>query len=337
MPRRHSAPGLILAFCLAGILVVSCTDPDQGFVFRYANEQPEGALRSQSMLFMKKELEERTGGRIRVELYFGGVLGSERELMDFVATGVLQGTRGGFFADANPEFVLFTLPFLVDDWDQALRLVSSDFTRAVNAQARENGFHVPATGISQGFRAHTNNVRPIRHPDDLKGLKMRVPMQQAYVQTALAFGANPQEIPTVEVYQALQTGVVDGQDNAPSNIWDFKIHEVSKYLTITNYATGPDPLIVNLAWYESLPADLQQIFDEVARETIALSDRLNREKEQEYIALLSEQLETNYVTGEDLEPFREAVRPVYRHFVEKGDFSTEDIERARRAARGHEE
>ncbi len=334
MPRRRSAPGWILAFCLAAILVVSCSDPDQGLVFRYANEQPEGALRSQSMLFLRHELEERTGGRIRVDLYFGGVLGNERELMDFVATGALQGTRGGFFADANPEFGLFTLPFLVDDWDQALRLVSSDFTRAVNKRARENGFHVPATGISQGFRAHTNSVRPIRHPDDLKGLKMRVPMQDVYVQTALAFGANPQEISYVEVYQALQTGVVDGQDNAPSNIWDFKIHEVSKYLTITNYATGPDPLIVNLAWYESLPADLQRIFDAVATETIALSDRLNRGKEKEYIALLSEKLETNHVTGENLEPFREAVRPVYRHFVEKGDFSMDDIERARRAARG---
>lgn len=337
MPRRHSAPGWIVAFCLAAILVVSCSDRDQGLVFRYANEQPEGALRSQSMLFLKRELEERTGGRIRVDLYFGGVLGNERELMDYVATGVLQGTRGGFFADANPEFGLFTLPFLVDDWDQALRLVNSDFTRAINKRARKNGFHVPATGISQGFRAHTNSVRPIRHPDDLKGLKMRVPMQDVYVQTALAFGANPQEISYVEVYQALQTGVVDGQDNAPANIWDFKIHEVSKYLTITNYATGPDPLIVNLAWYESLPADLQRIFDEVATETIALSDRLNREKEKEYIALLSEQLETNHVTGDDLEPFREAVRPVYRHFVEKGDFSMEDIERARRAARGDEE
>ncbi len=337
MPRRRFAPGLILAFCLTATLVVSCSDPDQASVFRYANEQPEAALRSQSMLFLEKELEKRTGGRIQVELYFGGVLGNERELMDFVATGVLQGTRGGFFADANPEFGLFTLPFLVDDWDQALRLVNSNFTRAVNKRARENGFHVPATGISQGFRAHTNNVRPIRHPDDLKGLKMRVPMQDVYVQTALAFGANPQEISYVEVYQALQTGVVDGQDNAPSNIWDFKIHEVSKYLTITNYATGPDPLIVNLDWYESLAPDLRRIFDEVATETIALSDRLNRDKEKDYIALLSERLETNQVTREGLEPFREAVRPVYQHFVEKGDFSMDDIERARRAARGDEE
>ena len=73
------------------------------------------------MLFFQKELEKRSKGQIQVELYFSGVLGSERELMDLVATGALQGTRGGFYADANPKFNLISVPFLVDDWDQALQ------------------------------------------------------------------------------------------------------------------------------------------------------------------------------------------------------------------------
>lgn len=325
-----------LLFGLFFILTVSCVKQDSAeFVFRYSNEQPEAALRSQSMIkFFKEQLEERSNGRIKVELFFGGVLGNERELMDFVQTGVLQGTRGGFFADANPKFILFTLPFLVDDWDQAQRLVKSDFTRKINEGAREWGFHVPATGISQGFRAHTNNKKPIRHPDDLKGLKMRVPSQEVYVQTSKAFGANPQELPYVEVYQALQTGVVDGQDNAPSNIWDFKIHEVSKYLTITNYATGPDPLMVNLEWYESLPYDLKVIFDKVSRETMEFSDRINREKEAEYIEKISNKLEVNHVTGDDLIPFRDAVKPVYQYFAEKGILTLDEIEKAREVAAG---
>ncbi len=316
------------------LLVVSCGSSSNQLVFKYGNEQPEAALRSQSMLFFKEELEKRSQGRIKVELFFGGVLGNERELMDLVATGALQGTRGGFFADANAKFNLFTLPFLVDDWDQAIRLVGSDFMRGVNQGAREHGFHIPATGISQGFRAHTNNKRPIKSPEDLKGLKMRVPSQEVYVETARAFGANPQEIPYIEVYQALQTGVVDGQDNAPSNIWDFKVHEVSTYLTLSNYATGPDPFMVNLAWFETLPKDLQEIFDTVAEETMALSDRLNREQESEFIKKLSEKLEVNTLSGAELEPFRVAVGPVYAHFVEKGEFTLDDVAAARSAARG---
>ena len=324
----------ILFFSLA-LLAVSCGKKESAeYVFRYSNEQPKDELRSQSMIFFKRQLEERSNGRIKVELFFGGVIGNERELMDFVQTGVLQGTRGGFFADANPKFMLFTLPFLVDDWDQAQRLVQSDFTRKINEGAKERGFHVPATGISQGFRAHTNSKRPIRHPDDLKGLKMRVPSQEVYVQTSKAFGANPQELPYGEVYQALQTGVVDGQDNAPSNIWHYKIHEVSKYLTITNYATGPDPLMVNLEWYESLPGDLRDIFDGVSRETMEFSDRINREKEAEYIEEISGKLEVNHVTGGDLIPFRDAVKPVYQYFEEKGILTLDEIQKAREVGTG---
>jgi C4-dicarboxylate-binding protein DctP len=158
-------------------------------------------------------------------------------------------------------------------------------------------------------------------------------MQEVYVQTALAFGSNPQELPFIEVYHALQTGVVDGQDNAPSNIWDFKIYEVSNYLTINNYATGPDPFMVNLKWYESLPNDLQTIFDDVARETIAISDKLNRKQESEFIQKLAQHLEVNYLTDDELDPFRKAVIPVYQYFVDQGSFSFKEIDKAREAAR----
>ena len=318
--------------CLFALLLTSCSRSSDEVIFTYAHEQPAGSLRSQSMDFFKTELESRSNGRIRVELYFGGVLGNERELMDLVATGVLQGTRGAFFADANPKFNILTLPFLVGGWDEAIRLVNSDFIQAINRDARSRGWHVPACGISQGFRVHTNSKRPLTHPDDLKGLKMRVPPQQVFVQTALAFGANPQEIPAVETYQALQTKVVDGQDNAASNIWDYKIFEVSEYMTITNYATGPDPLLVNLDWHDRLPDDLKMIFDEVSREAIAYSDKINREKEAEYIQQLSEKLETNYVQGEALQPFRDAVKPVYEHYIQRGDFTWDEINAAQTAA-----
>ena len=107
LPSLHKVV-LLLSFAL---IAVSCSKKDSSeFVFRYSNEQPRDALRSESMIFFKEELENRSNGRIKVELFFGGVIGNERELMDFVQTGVLQGTRGGFFADANPKFMLYTLP-----------------------------------------------------------------------------------------------------------------------------------------------------------------------------------------------------------------------------------
>jgi C4-dicarboxylate-binding protein DctP len=92
--------------------------------------------------------------------------------------------------------------------------------------------------------------------------------------------------------------------------------------------------LVNLAWYESLPSDLQQAFDEAAQEAIALSDKLNREMEAEFIRKLADKLEVNYVTGSDLEPFREAVQPVYQYYIDKGDLTWEEVKQARKAARG---
>ena len=292
------------------------------------------APRSQSMIFFKRELEERTNGAIRVENYFSATLGSEREMMDMVATGVLQGTRGGLFIDANPKFVIFMLPFLVSGWDQAIRLVNSELARSINEGARRNGFHIPATGISQGFRAHTNSVRPIQTPDDLAGLKMRVPPQEIYVLTAQALGASPQEMPVSELYSALKTGVLDGQDNPPSNIWDYKLFEVQKYMTITNYATGPDPFVVDLHWYERLPAELQKTFDQVAQEAMHFSDMLNRKSEQEYIGLLEQELELTRVGRDDLQSFRRLTDPVVRQFIARGAFTEEDLRQARKIAGG---
>ena len=312
--------------------ILSCTKKEDGYTFKYSNEQPQNAIRSQSMLFFKEKLEKETNGKIKVELFFSGILGNERELMDLVSTGALQGTRGGFFNDANPKFSLLTLPFLISNWEEASRLVNSPFMKRINDGARINGFHVPATGISQGFRAHTNNKRPIKHPNDFAGLKMRVPMQDVFIQTAKAFGANPQELAAIDIYQALQTGVIDGQDNPPSNIWDFKIHEVSKYLTVTNYATGPDPFIVNLDWYNTLPPSLKMIFDNIARETINKSDQLNKEKESEYLKKLDNFLSINYIAGKDLIPFQEAVKPVYDYFIDKGLFTQNEIYLAKKIA-----
>jgi len=320
----------------SAFLLIACSAPNDIAVFRYGQSQPPQSPRSESMRYFEEQLEERSGGRIQVENYFSSTLGSEREMMDMVATGVLQGTRGGLFVDANPKYVIFMLPFLVEDWDQALRLVNSELTEEINRGARVQGFHIPATGISQGFRAHTNSVRPLETPADLQGLKMRVPPQEVYVLTAEAFGASPQELPASDIYSALKTGVLDGQDNPPSNVWDYKIHEVQDFMTITHYSTGPDPFIVSLSWYESLDPDLRELFDTIATETIAYSDELNRRSEAEYVERLRSKLSINTLGSEQQAAFRALVAPVYAHYIDAGVVTESDIRRARQIAEGEE-
>lgn len=320
---------------LAGVAVTALMTTAAGaadFTFKYANEQPESSIRSQSMVYFEEELEKRSGGRIEVDNFFGAVLGNEREMMDQVTTGILQGTRGGFFADANPAFNIYQLPFLVANWDEMQCLVASDFTDKIEAGAAANGYHVPATGISQGFRAYTNNVRPITKVEDLSGLKIREPQSDLMIATGTAIGSNPIAMPFSEAYQAFKQGVIDGQHNPPQNIWDFKIHEVQKYMTLSNHMTGPDPLIVSKAWYEELPEDLQKIFDEVAIDAMKKSDELYRAAEGKVIGDLGEFMEINTLTPEALAGFQAAVKPVYEQMIAAGHFTAEDVEAARAAA-----
>lgn len=322
------SPKSMLLAALAGI-AMSGAAAAADFTFKYGNSQPEAAARSQSMIFFKNEVEKRSGGRIEVQNFFSNVLGTEQEMFDQVATGLIQGTRGGFFANANPEFNILVLPFLVNNWDEARCLVKSDLMMGIQERAGDNGIHVPATAISQGFRMYTNNVRPITKVDDLQGLKIREPQTDAFIAVARALGSNVQAMAFSEVYQAFKQGVIDGQHNPPANIYNYKIYEVQEYLSVTNHMTGPDPLLVNKQWYDSMPADLQQIFDEVAVEAMDWYFEAARKAEDELLQELSKTMTVNYLDDSGLASFVDAVQPVYDASVEKGYFTAAQIEEAR--------
>lgn len=309
--------------------VTGCAAKAETILFRYANAQNASDPRSVSMVFFKEQLEERTDGRITVENYFGGILGTEREMADAVAIGALQGTRGGMFEDASVKFNIVLLPYLVEGWDEAVCLARSEWMMAVAAEGEARGFHIPAVGISQGFRAHGSKDRALRSVDDFRGLKIRVPgAQEVFHRMENALGANPQGIAQAETYSALRTGVVEGTTAPPSDLWDRRQYEVLNWITIDSHATGPDPLMVNLGWYRSLPDDLKLIFDEVAREALVLSDELYMKSEEKIISMLGESVQIIRPTPHIREELRTRTEPVYQFFVDRGDFSWDDINAA---------
>ncbi len=327
---------LLIALICWSLTPSSVPAGDTGvFLFRYANAQNTTDPRSVSMEFFKEELEKRSNGRIKVENYFGGILGTEREMADAVAIGALQGTRGGMFEDASIKFNIVLLPYLVENWNQAICLVRSPWMMKIAVEGRAKGFHIPAVGISQGFRAHGSKKRAIRTVEDFQGLKIRVPnAQEVFHRTENALGANPQGIAQAETYSALRTGVVDGTTAPPSDLWDRRQYEVLQWITIDTHATGPDPMMVNLAWFQQLPADLRRIFDEVAQKTMAYSDELYSKSEEEIIAELGEDVEIIRPTPAGRAQMRTRTKPVYDFFVTRGDYSWDDINAAIAASRG---
>lgn len=304
---------------------------EETFEFRYGNQQPEEHSRTVSMLWFEQQLEERTDGRIQVEVFHSGVLGTEREMFEQVVTGSLHGYRGAGYEELNPQFNLYNLPFLFQSYEEMMHFNQSDMARDMLETGSVNGLYLPAIGFT-GFRALMTKDRQVLMPEDLQGQRIRVPGQAPVIEFYRVMGANPQEIPFSEVYLAMRNGTVDGGDNAPSNILAASLHEVGEYFTALNYMAGADPLMVNAAWYEALPSDLQQIFDEVSREALAYWDELEAEATLVAIGEISSK---PGVTGVDMADYperlavwQEAAAPLWDSFVEAGFFTYDDIERA---------
>lgn len=302
------------------------------YLFKYAHTQSASHPRSKSMEFFKSEIEKASGGRIQVELYFGGVLGKEAEVLDMVKMGAVQGSRGGLFERANKRFLIYTLPFMFENIDQVLHAMASDAGRKINDGAMVNGFYIPAAGVAGGFRNITNSKRPITSLADIKGLKMRTPPIDMTIKTFSALKANPQQVPYTETYMALKTGVVDGQENPFSNITDMKFYEAQKYLSVVNWQVHPDPFYVNPAWYKALPVDLQKAFDKAAQDAMTYSNKIWLGSEDGFFKTLKKNLKVNTLSSDGRNEFLEAVKPVWQGYVDDGFFSWDDIKAVQSAA-----
>ncbi|WP_455382523.1 TRAP transporter substrate-binding protein [Salinispira pacifica] len=325
---------LSLSFVVAEGQTEGASQTGKVYTFKYANTQSPEHPRSKSMELFKDQLEKASNGRIKVDLYFSGVLGTEAEVLDMVVTGSVQGCRGGLFERANKMYLIYTLPFMFENTDQVVRLMRSDFGARINADAMKNGLYIPACGVAGGFRNITNNVKPIQGPEDLRGLRMRTPPIDMTIKTFKALGANPQQVAYTETYMALKTGVVDGQENPFSNTVDMKFYEQQKFLSAVNWQIHPDPFYVNPAWYKSLPEDLKAIFDSVAESTMIYSDTIWLNSEKDYFYTLQSKLKVNELSPEATARFREAVKPVWQSYVDDGFFSWSDINAALNLAKG---
>ena len=192
----------------------------------------------------------------------------------------------------------------------------------------DNGFYIPATGVAGGMRNVTNSVRPIETVEDIEGLKMRTPPIDVTIRTFEALGANPQQVAYTDTYMALKTGVVDGQENPFSNIVDMKFYEAQEYLSLLNWQVHPDPFYVNPGWYNSLPEDLKEVFDEVAMDTMIYSDEIWLDSEFSFLEELEKHLEVNEISAANREGFVERVQSVWQYYIDEGYFTQDDIDRA---------
>lgn len=279
----------------------------------------------QGALLFKQMLEKETQGRIKVNLYPNSQLGTESAMTEQVKLGTLTGTITGRFEEMSPKLYVSALPFLFRNLDQIERVMKSPVGEKIFSFVEEKGLKMLAWTHS-GFRQVTNNVRPLRNPEDFRGLKIRTPPLENIVKTMEALGAVATPIEYTEVYTALKTGVVDGQENPYVNIWDGKFYEVQKYLSALNYIYVGSPFCVNLNWWNSLSSADQRLIKQAA---VAGADRTNDLtktldlKAKTDIAKAGVQIYEP--TEAERSEFVAKVGPVNDYFIKKGEATQELI------------
>jgi len=313
----------------------SSSPSEKTYVFKYAHAQSESHPKTKSMYFFKEELEKISDGRIKVEIYTDGKLGTEPDVLDMVKTGQIEGCRGGPFERVNKAYLMYTLPFMWDNTDQVIAAMKSDVAHKINEDSIENGYYVPACGINGGFRNVTTSIKPIIKPSDLKGLKMRTPPIDMTLKTFKIIGANPQQVPYTETYMALKTGVVDAQENPFSNTVDMKFYEAQKYLSVIKWQIHPDAFFVNPDWFDTLPNDLKEMFNKVAIETMEYSTKIWLESENKFYEQLKEDLIVNELTPEATQEFVEIVKPVWQSYIDDGFFTWDEVNALIDAGKGN--
>ena len=206
----------------------------------------------------KAELERLTEGNVTVEIHPGGALGGERDLVEGVQLGTVDMTivSSGPLGNFVPESNVFDFPFLFRSFEHADKVVTGEIGQGIDA-ALENIGIKPVSWALNGYRHMMNSVRPIRHPDDLKGLKVRTMENKIHMESFKAFGADPTPMSGTELYTALQQGVVDGMESPLAWIVPSRFHEVQPYMSLSFHFYSPSPVLMNKATFDSYPEDVQ--------------------------------------------------------------------------------
>lgn len=297
------------------------------FTMVIGHAQPEGNPRYVSMEKFAEDVMAATNGHVTVQVFGNGQLGTEKEMLEQVVAGTVQGMRGGQF-DFSPRLLMFTLPFLTQTRAEVTALLQSDLAKSVCAEAEaETGTVIINLCDAGGYRQFSNSKHPIKTPADLVGLKMRTNGMKTIDLTFTTLGATTTTIPYSDLYMGLKTGVADGQENPWVNVQGMKFYEVQQYFTEVNYQFHPDPFYVNAAWWNSLPEEYRTIISDCATAMGEYNDQLideNSETAKQEIAS-APNVEVYEPTAEELEAFKEAMKPVYDQCIAEGICTAEEL------------
>jgi tripartite ATP-independent transporter DctP family solute receptor len=306
--KRLFIKTLVAAFALAAFGGANA----QTKTIKFANQNAKGHPVVLGMEKFAELVEAKSGGKLKVNVFPGGALGSDQANISALQGGALEmaSMNSGIYASLVKDFEVYDFPFLFGNAKEADAVVDGPFGKSLHAKLEEKGL-VGLAYYELGFRNLTNSKRPIAKVEDIAGLKLRVIPNPINVDWVKALDANPTPLPFPELYAALEQKAVDGQENPVATIKGAKFFEVQKYLTLTNHQYNPQSVVVSKKFWDTLSADEKKILQDAASE----SAKYQREQSRTAAAGILDNLKKNGMQVTELAPaevakLREKMKPV---------------------------
>ena len=293
---------------------------DAPIVIKFSHVVAKDTPKGKAAERFKELAETATKGRVKIELYPNSTLYKDKEELEALQLGAVQ-MLAPSLAKFGPlgikEFELFDLPYIFPDKAALDRVTDGQIGHDLLKKLEPKGL-LGLAFWDNGFKMMSSN-RPMHTPADMKGLKLRIQASKVLDAQMRALGANPQVMAFSEVYQALQTGVVDGAENPPSNLYTQKMHEVQKHLTATNHGYIGYAVIVNKKFWDKLPADLRAQLETAMKEATKYADTIAQQENDQALEAVKKSGKTLVYTPTEKEKaeWRAALLPVHKTMEER--------------------
>lgn len=318
---------------LAAALSVAFSAPSwsQGLKLRFGHVGEPGSLFAQSSENFAKCANPKLEGKAEVEVYGSSQLGGDQEMLQKLKLGQLTfSLPSTVMSSVVPQFGVFEMPYIVQDREHMGRVRDEVVMDELLKAVEEKGYSI--LGVwENGFRHITNNIRPINKPEDLQGVKLRTPKGEWRLKMFQLYGANPTPMAFSEVFTALKTGVIDGQENPYAQIWPARFHEVQKYLSVTGHVYTPAYVLVAKDQFAKLPEDVQKVLKECA---VANQDWVYAKAAELDESLLNNIREAGgtEINEADKQAFIAASAPIYDEFAKSVEGGQELIDAIQKLA-----
>lgn len=267
----------------------------------------------------KKYVEEKSNGQIQVTLHINSVLGGDRQMIEAMQLGTLEGAIVGtsILATFEPKFYIFEFPFLFNNHQAAIKFLDGTGGESINKAMQKQDVRIIGYGVN-GFRHVANNRNPIHKPEDLKGLKIRTMENPIHIATFKLLGANPTPMNFGELYTALSQKTVDAMEMPINLTFTSKFYEVQKYYSLTGHLYAVAPLCTSEIFFRTLPDNLKQIALEGGKIYTEKERQGTIDEENSMLKILREKgMAINELSETEKNVFKKTTEPIYKQFEDK--------------------